>query len=309
MHNINFEEVGPFLISEDGTITVAGRESASPAIVLNGAFLPIALPFFDEFNCRQLTLICHEAGQTIDLSPISDIKNLLRLSISCQGDSSFSVGKGNGKGSSDRSLSGLIDLEIKGAVPDGFPDVSKLRKLRKLAIEFDVNRQEWLNSTSVIDLKVTNFDESDLKAFNKLSSVRRLCLVGGALQSVKGIADMAALETLHCVATKKLTDLAEVNLAEKLVNLKFEAFSTNKDWKFLGRVSKWKELSFESAESIGFLDALKKLEFFYCKKIIDGDKSPLDQHKNLEMTRTKREQLEQKGTPSSLSFYETLVSL
>jgi hypothetical protein len=300
---MKFIENGPFLISEDGAITLTGLQTEAPAIVLfDGGDIALAAEVFNKYRCRQLS-VAQFGGTSLDLSAFRDLDQLTRLSIEATGSSALEL-----KVNTNVSFDKLLELELRGRVPTNFPKISTIRSLRRLVVEdAEKDLPDWSTSQYIVDLVVHRLRGADLGRLKGLKNIRRLCLVDGAFQTLGGLEGFQHLETLHCVRTRNLVDASSLNACESLVNIKFESFKRIVDWDFLAESDKWKSISVDRARSVRFIRNLPNLQLFYVGQIEDKDKSPIAAHKSLTLADAWRAQNNRDGKPTPYPFTERLI--
>ncbi len=112
--------------------------------------------------------------------------------------------------------------------------------------------------------------------------MQRLRLLRGSIGSLNGIESLLQLDTLFTYSTQKLLDIVAVTRSASLRNLMFEACKKITSWEFLTTMPELRWLNVEVASSVKFVSQLSKLMHVHvAQKILDGDRTPIDQHPSI----------------------------
>jgi hypothetical protein len=306
--NIEFNEVGSFLIGTDekgGTITIIAPASEESALNYLGSDVALAAPAFNKFRCKKLNVTSTGDSSSLDLKQFNGLDELTHLTVVADGDFDIYFPASSIASS---ALKSLKVLDIKGTIPAGFPLFQDLKSLKKLTIE-DVSekRSGWLAACSVVDLTVHKLKGKNAQRLISFINLKRLCLVDGAFTSLAGVEKIRGLQTLHCVRTRNLTDVKNINDSPTLVNVKFESFKKITDWSFLADSPKWRYLSFDQVSTVQFIEQLPKLVFLHVRTIEDENTSYIDCHESLQRAQARREELQRQNKTESIPFFEVLA--
>jgi hypothetical protein len=258
---------------ENGTLTVRG--GAGGALQ---SFVPFAktVEVLNRFECRRVHLTAY-AGDVVDFDQIKRPDRIRQMNISfferkidCQ------VSDGGA------SFAGLTDLTVTGKFPKRFFDFSKLPALKLLDVDYQENHLSWQQHPGLLELKVRACSAADLRAFAGMTGLKRLRLLRGSIASLNGIEALPHLDTLFTYSTQKLMDVRALTRSMSLRNLMYEACKKITNWDFLIAMPELRWLNFEVIDSVQFISQLPKLIHVHvAQKILDGDRTPIDQHPSM----------------------------
>jgi hypothetical protein len=289
-------------LNEDQTVRINGPETANPI------FFSLDEPFsdyvvsFNKYKCKTLAVMYASPKRHLDLSGITQPNAIRKMLLQFGGDdNTVKLPKG---GSS--SLSGLVDLQVKGNAPKELFNFRELRALKSLEIEYDTVNAGWREHEGLIDIKIHGFKETNLSSLAKMKSLRRLCLVGGEVGSLDGIESLGKLETLHVVGTKKLASFGALARSKTIHAVAVGSYKKITDWSFLATMKQLEFLSFDVADSVAFVSQLPNLKFVVVQKIIDKDNRPIEKHVSIQAFTKK---MQATDGPIPIPFYERLVDV
>ncbi len=290
------------MLSQDGDLILSGFASGTPSVSLLHVPMQKYAKLLRDLAPLSFTYVnLTDESSTVDMSLFRDVGQLARLSVQTSVQHSFVLGRDVSE------FVALREASIRGSIPKAFPEIDLFPNVVKLTTDFAKGTSpKWMASKRLIDLTVYGLRADDVSLLCELTALRRLCLVDGSLQSLNGLEEIPALETLHCVRTRRLSDLSALNKSKRLVNIKFESFRKVTDWSALAHSSKWRSISVEIADSIGFIESLPHLTFFYCGEVLDGNTSFAANHAVLTAAENESLRLQRLGTPENIPFYELL---
>ncbi len=283
-------------LNEEGTLSVLHIGTPHPTISSMGGSFEDALAKLNEFRARILSMhFCHP-GEHFDFSRIKHSQDLLWIHIQFAAPCQITMPK-----HVERAFSGLVQLNIGGKLSADFPAAScKSLKALDLACQPKVN--DWKRHDGIVDLVLRGFSEVDLSSLSGMKSLKRLCLVGGSIKSLKGIEALPALETLMLYKTQQLLSVEALLNCETLTALHCEAYRKITDWSLLAAKKNLEFLSFQEVQSAEFVADLPALKFVYFRKIADKNSEPVKQHVGM-----RAHQADAQAAP--LPFYERLVDV
>jgi hypothetical protein len=258
---------------ENGTLTV--RSGAGGMLQ---SFVPFAkaVEVLNRFECRRVHLTVY-AGDVVDFDQIKRPDRIRQMHLSfferkidCQ------------VSDSGARFTGLADLTVTGKFPKRFFDFSKLPALKLLDVDYQENHLSWQRHPGLLELKVRGCSAQDLRAFSGLTGLKRLRLLRGSIASLNGIEALPNLDTLFTYSTQKLLDVQALSRSASLRNLMYEACKKITNWDFLTAMPELRWLNFEVIDSVQFISQLPKLIHVHvAQKILDGDRTPIDQHPSI----------------------------
>lgn len=175
----------------------------------------------------------------------------------------------------------LEDLSVQ-ADPRAKLDLRVLPHLRSIAGEWGLICPTLDGVESLQSVVTWYFDEADLHAFRNHFALQRLTLKEAPhLESLSGLAGLAAMEKLGVISARRLHDISDVAGLTSLRELKFEDCPSIAVLDDVEQLVNLRFLSFSDCgdvASLGPVRGLDSLEEFYAwgsTRIVDGDLSPL----------------------------------
>lgn len=170
---------------------------------------------------------------------------------------------------------------MRGHIPQLPPPASKFPKLRKLIFEpSTAEALQWLSDcTHVVDVTLYHFPKRNIDDISRLASLRRVCFVHGKLTTLDGVENLRRLEILHVVACNQLTDVGAMLRSRSIKHVMFEKFKKIKNWDFLAQKESFETIWLEVAQSIAFIKDMPSLSYFFCRTVLNRDRSPLNDNR------------------------------
>jgi hypothetical protein len=265
LNGLNFEKIGEILVSEDGTLTVLDADPKHAAMMFSDADISKYSDFIKKNIIVSLGIKTLASDLLVDIRGLGDYSSIEKLSVDLAVGTEFRYALQRAK-----DFEGVKDLSIRGALPTNFIKFENLKSVRRLVCDYKKNLPDEIKKLENLkDLFIHNYDEPDLLRLQSISSIERLTLVLGKMQSLVGVELLPNLKTLRIVNGKKLTHISSINDSETLRNIMFEDYKKIKNWNFLASNSKLKCISIDTAENVDFIKKMNFLEYFFCKNAIN----------------------------------------
>lgn len=167
-------------------------------------------------------------------------------------------------------------------------DLSNLEKIESLSIKWRKGIVGFDNCKNLLSLCLIEFKENDLIQFANLKSLTDIKIKTASIESLKGVDDLANLQTLYIGNCKKLTSIKSINNLPKLQHLEFSKCPNVKDYHYINNLPSLQSLSLVDCgrvESIKFIEGLpllSNLSLLGNTVINDGDLLPAKGIKNVE---------------------------
>lgn len=263
--NIEFEEIGDTLISSDGSISIYGTSGEEQSLALTDVEMEACVGFFEQYCITSIAISRLGLEGEIDLNAIQFPERVKKLQLQLLAPTEIILPE------STDFFQNLRELNISGTVPEKFINLKLLTNLSALSLEYGNGlNADWLDLTYIRDLNIHNFKESDLAVLKDLKNLKRLRLTDGKMKSLNGVELLSQLETLFVAANaSKLVNVNAIIRSKSLKNIMFENLKKIQKWDFLKEKSDLECISLDTAESVELIKALPRLEFLFCKKVVD----------------------------------------
>jgi len=254
----------------DGEATIVGIGSERTGFMLSYgfSFTDEHVALIEKYKCKSLTFkVIESSGE------INSFDSIVELNLHF-GDKNCLV-------SFPKIHKSIKSLTLTGEVPTTNNYLKIYPSLKEFEIDYSSNLLHVFCQNKIIDLKINNLKSNNLNLLSEFKKLKRLQLIGGRLDALEGLEELQSLETLMVDGIKKLVSVDAILRSPTLANISFHNFRTITDWELLAQMKQLENLSFDTIDSIGFIEKLPNLEFIFCKKVLDGDLSPVSSHTNI----------------------------
>lgn len=265
IENFEFEEFGNVLMSKDGDLMIFDTSLDKTGVAFLDADITKYSNFITNYIIVSLDFRTIFSTSALNIRQLSGFPELEKLSIDLHKGTTFeySINQNN-------IFSSVKKLDIKQVLPDNFIDFDNFQNVRKLSFDYSKKILKNVSKLKLLqDLIIFDYNEKDLLALNKVTSIVRLTLISGHISSLNGIESLPNLKTLRIVKGKRLLDISSINNSTTLENLMFEDYKNIKNWSFLSKNHNLKCLYIDSSEDFKFINNFKSLNYFFCKQALN----------------------------------------
>ena len=254
------------LATEDFSVMVIDSDTNQPACISqvnDDISWNDVVDVINRYNCRGISIDLEDDDISLSLSETNG--RLAKASFRIHGNNCSVDFSGGEK---------IIELEIQSDSEFNITGEDNLVCLKILSTLYPSIPTGLLAHSGIVDLSLFNYKSNDLFPLAGLSSLNKLSFHFGSLGSICGISKLKCMETLHINRVRGVIDFSSLIQMDRVRNLIVEKYRYITNWDFLGGLENLQHLHLQEADSILFTLNLKRLVFFYCGKVLDGNRSP-----------------------------------